>query len=105
MKRFLLNLWWFFYFLKKGLVIRMSLTPEQLQTLQNDMAALVAAASADTTAQAALATAQAGIAAAQTAVTTAQATATQTAAAVTAAGAQLEADAQADFPPAPPPAA
>ena len=105
MKRFLLNLWFFWYFLtKKRMVIPMGLTPAQLATLQADMAALTAAVATDTTNQAAVDAATAQIAADQAALTTAQTAATASAAAVTAAGNQLVSDVDNDFPPTPTPA-
>jgi hypothetical protein len=81
----------------------MSLTPVQLQILQNDLAALTSAVEADTAAQAAVANDQTALSTAQTQLNTDTATAQQTSAAVSAAGAQLEADVEADFPPSPAP--
>jgi hypothetical protein len=94
MSRFLVNLWFFFYFFfHYKRIISMSLSPAQLQTLQNDLDTLKAAVAADTTATDAV-TADA----AQLAVD--QAAAAVTGPAVLAAEQQLLADAQADFNPA-----
>jgi hypothetical protein len=100
MSRFIDNLWFFFYFLLTyRKIISMSLTPAQLQTLQNDLDALKAAVAADTTAQAAIASDDSALLAIQTQLTADTATQVTTATAVATAEQQLLADAQADFPP------
>ncbi len=78
----------------------MSLTPAQLQTLQDDLDALKAAVAADTTAQAAIATDTADLTEIQTILAGDTAVQVTTAAAVATAEQQLLADAQADFTPA-----
>ena len=88
-----------YIFTRYGKLISMSLTTQQLATLQSDLDTLKAAVTADTTAQAAIVSDQAALTAAQTQLTTDTAAQVQTAAAVTAAEQQLLADANSDFAP------
>jgi len=81
----------------------MSLNPTQLATLEADMASLVAAATADALATLAVATDTTAASQAQATLQADTANAIVTGTQVEAAGAQLLADANADFPPAPPP--
>ena len=93
-KLFLLRLWWFlFIFFNYGRLVPMaSLTPEQLQQLQNDLDAVKAANTDDTNAQNAITADEAELADVQAQLSGDQAVQVGTAAALVAAEAALFSD-------------